>query len=112
MTDAINEALAKLEQQQDELAPAGETGLALLQSIYRNPNQPLNARMRAAIEALPYENPKLSAVAHGHFEGKDFATQLERAIERSKQPVPLLDPPAEQLLASELKKPIQRYRRF
>src|SRR6516164_530573 len=86
-----------------EDAPTGETGLALLQSIYRNPRQPLNARMRAAIEALPYENPKLSAVAHGHFEGKDFATQLERAIERSKQPVPLLDPPAEQLLASELK---------
>ena len=112
MTDAINEALAKLEQQQDELAPAGETVLALLQSIYRNPNQPLNARMRAAIEALPYENPKLSAVAHGHFEGKDFATQLERAIERSKQPVPLLDSPTEQLLASELKKPMQRYRRF
>ena len=112
MTHAINEALAKLEQQQDELAPAGETGLALLQSIYRNPNQPLNARMRAAIEALPYENPKLSAVAHGHFEGKDFATQLERAIERSKQPVPLLDSPTEQLLASELKKPMQRYRRF
>ena len=109
MTDAINEALAKLEQQQDELAPAGETGLALLQSIYRNPNQPLNARMRAAIEALPYENPKL---AHGHFEGKDFATQLDRAIERSKQPVPLLDSPTEQLLASELKKPMQRYRRF
>jgi hypothetical protein len=110
VTHAINEALAKLEQQQDELAPAGETGLALLQSIYRNPNQPLNARMRAAIEALPYENPKLSAVAHGHFEGKDFATQLERAIERSKQPVPLLDSPTE--LASELKKPMQRYRRF
>jgi len=93
-----------------EDAPAGDTGLALLQSIYRNPNQPLNARMRAAIEALPYENPKLSAVAHGHFEGKDFATQLERAIERSKQPVPLLDSPTE--LASELKKPMQRYRRF
>ena len=68
------------------------------------------AGMRAAIEALPYENPKLSAVAHGHFEGKDFATQLERAIERSKQPVPLLDSPTE--LASELKKPMQRYRRF
>ena len=39
MTHAINEALAKLEQQQDELAPAGETGLALLQSIYRNPKR-------------------------------------------------------------------------
>ena len=97
-----------------EDAPAGDTGLALLQSIYRNPNQPLNARMRAAIEALPYENPKLSAVAHGHFEGKDFATQLERAIERSKQPVPLLNGPGEELPAGELKKPFVRsnYRRY
>src|SRR6516164_4333748 len=97
-----------------EDAPAGDTGLALLQSIYRNPNQPLNARMRAAIEALPYENPKLSAVAHGHFEGKDFATQLERAIERSKQPVPLLNGPAPpELPAEELKRPFVRpnYRR-
>ncbi len=40
-------------------------------------------RMRAAIEAMPYENPKLSAVAVGYVTGQDFAAQLDRAIERS-----------------------------
>src|SRR5262249_54342120 len=57
--------LSERAQRQQRLISAGETGLALLQSIYGNPKQPLSARMRAAIEALPYENPKLSAVAVG-----------------------------------------------
>ncbi len=39
--------------------------------------------MRAAIESLPYENPKLSAVAVGHLTGQDFSNRLDRAIERS-----------------------------
>jgi hypothetical protein len=38
--------------------------------------------MRAAIEALPFESPKLSATAVFPA-GEDFASQLERAIERS-----------------------------
>jgi hypothetical protein len=45
-------------------------------------------------------------------DGKTFAEALDRALERSKQPVPLLNSPTEQLPASELKKPMQRYRRF
>jgi hypothetical protein len=40
--------------------------------------------MRAAIESLPYENPKLSAVAVGHLTGEDFYNRLERAINRSE----------------------------
>jgi hypothetical protein len=66
--------------------------------------------MRAAIECLPFENPKLSAAAIGHFDGKTFAEALERCIERSKSP-PLLNGPVEQLTASELKRPMSRYRR-
>ncbi len=65
-----------------ELAP-GETSLDFLQRVYRNPRQPISQRMRAAIEALPYEAPKLSAVAVGYITGEDFASRLERALQRS-----------------------------
>jgi hypothetical protein len=42
------------------------------------------SQFRAAKELLPYEQPKLTAVALGHFDGTSFAAALERAIERSK----------------------------
>jgi len=84
----------------------------LADSVVRGKRTLSRDQMRLLIELLPYYLPKLSAVAHGHFEGTDFASALDRAIERSKQPVPLLDSPTEQLLASELKKPMQRCRRF
>ena len=47
-------------------APAGETALGFLQAVYRDTAQPLHTRIRCAVEALPYENPKLSAVAVGY----------------------------------------------
>jgi hypothetical protein len=67
------------------------TPLDFLEAVHCNPNLPLATRLRAAIEAAPYKHPKLSAAAIAHFEGKDFASQLDRAIERSKQPVPMLN---------------------
>jgi hypothetical protein len=48
------------------------TALAYLQSIYRNPSEPEGRRMRAAMAALPFESPKLSAMAI--VERSDFAT--------------------------------------
>jgi hypothetical protein len=65
-----------------ELAP-GETSLSFLQRVYRSVRQPVSRRMRAAIEALPHEHPRLGAVAIGSMNGEDFAAMLERAIERS-----------------------------
>ena len=52
---------------------------------------------RAAKELLPYEQPKLTAVALGHFDATSFAAALERAIERSKgsPPKAALMPPVE-----------------
>jgi hypothetical protein len=90
-----------------------QNSLELLQSVYRDEEVALHVRMRAAIECLPFENPKLSATAIATMDERSFAHALERAIERSKQPVPLLNGPAPpELPAEELKKPMARYRRF
>jgi hypothetical protein len=90
--------------------------LEYLQGIYNDATQSTSTRMRAAIESLPYETPKLSATAIATLDGKTFAEALERAIERSKGPVMLNGPTIEHepLPASELKKPFVRsnYRRF
>src|SRR5215471_19280830 len=73
--------------------------LPYLQSIYRNPMEPTSVRMRAAIECLPFETPKLSATAVATMDGLDFAAALDRCIERSgiKKPTPL--PPPKQIEA-------------
>jgi hypothetical protein len=67
-----------------ELA-SGETALALLQSVYRNPQVPLPVRIRCASEALPYEAPRLSAMAVTSMTTNDFAAALDRAIARSSK---------------------------
>ena len=65
-----------------ELTPS-ETSLDFLQKVYRSVRQPMSRRLRAAIEALPHEHPRLGAVAIGSLSGQDFAAMLDRAIERS-----------------------------
>jgi hypothetical protein len=77
----------------DELAP--DNSLEFLQSIYRDIAQPLAVRMRAAIEALPFEAPKLTAIATAELNGNTFAELLDRAIERSQRPK-LIDAKSEQ----------------
>jgi hypothetical protein len=87
------------------------TSLKYLQLMYRDENQATNVRIRCAVEALPYENPRMSAVTIATMDGKTFADALERCIERSRGPA-LLNGPVEPLAAGELKKPMSRYRRF
>jgi hypothetical protein len=79
---------------------------------YRGQVQLTQQQMRAAIEALPFEVPKLSATAITSMDERSFAAQLDRAIERSKSPPPLLNGPVEQLPPSAAAKPFPRsYRR-
>jgi hypothetical protein len=114
VVDAVDEVLNRIEQQKVEPdLPEGITALPLLQLAYRGKVELTPQQMRAAIEALPFEVPKLSATAITSMDERSFAAQLERAIERSKGP-PLLNGPVEPLLPEELKKPFVRasYRRF
>jgi hypothetical protein len=70
----------------EQSLPKDIDALRLLQMVYRGEFKASPQQMRAAIESLPYENPKLSAVAVGHLTGEDFYNRLERALERSDRP--------------------------
>jgi hypothetical protein len=84
--------------------PAGTTARQFLQMVMRGEIDPVPKQMNAAKVLIEYEEAKLTAVAMGHFDGKDFASQLERAILRSQSPyVPRTLPAPEQHPASEVK---------
>jgi hypothetical protein len=65
--------------------PKDIRALELLQMTYRGEVKPTAQQMRAAIESLPYENPKLSAMAVTSMSANDFASRLDRCIERSSE---------------------------
>ena len=81
--------MGSLEQQQiiDEMngeglqVPPDVEPLEFLMAVYRDHRQPMNRRMKAAIEAAQYRHPKLSATAV--MTSDDFGDRLERAILRS-----------------------------
>jgi hypothetical protein len=83
MSERIATVLDRIKaQQQTPALPEGITALALLQMVYRGAVKVWAQQMRAAIESLPYENPKLSAVAVNYLSGDTFASRLDRAIDR------------------------------
>ena len=102
-----------MERDEQLVLPEGTTAKEALRMVYRGEIVLSPQQMRAAIELLPYENPKLSATAIATMDGQTFAQALERCIERSRGPL-LLNGTVEELPASELKKPFVRsnYRRF
>jgi hypothetical protein len=85
MLDTVEAELAKIERAAEEAQAIDHAGDALtfLRSVYQNPSIALPVRMRAAIEALPFERPSLKATA-ALVMGGDFADRLEKAIERSR----------------------------
>jgi hypothetical protein len=86
--------------------PAGCTARQFLQLVMRGEIDPPPKQINAAKVLIEYEEAKLTAVAMGHFDKSDFASMLDRAIERSRAPFvprPALLPAPEQHPASELK---------
>ena len=69
----------------EEREPEKVNLLEYLQKIYRDPTQPTPVRMRAAIEALAFENPRMSAVSVGYISNDTFAQRLDRAIDASNR---------------------------
>jgi hypothetical protein len=55
--------------------------LEFLQAVYRCPTEPMARRLRAAIEALGYVHPKLSAT---YAVSEGFGDRLERRLERAR----------------------------
>ena len=65
---------------------AAASSLEFLRAIYADPGQPMQRRLRAAIAALPFENPKMAVVAS--IKGNaGFAARLEAAIMRSRKDI-------------------------
>jgi hypothetical protein len=82
----IDRQLTRIEARQravEQVIGSVEDAHSLLRSVYSNPDVPLQTRIKAAVEAIPFELPKLAVSAV--IEGKDFAGRLEKAIARSHE---------------------------
>jgi hypothetical protein len=102
MSDTIDAVLKRIEaEQQTEVVTVADNAspLDFLTAIYRDPRQPVNRRMRAAIEAAPFIHPKL-AVSANISGGEGIASRLELAIERSRARPKLIE--AEKINAASL----------
>jgi|SRR5690242_14100124 hypothetical protein len=72
---------------EDTALPKNVRALELLQMAYRGEIELTSQQFRAAKEALPFEEPKLGAMAVGSISGQDFASLLDRAIRASGKEV-------------------------
>jgi hypothetical protein len=61
-----------------------------LQAVWNDPGVPLPLRIRAAVEALPFERPKLAAT---YSLGEALGRRMEEAIARSEGRLDVTPPP-------------------
>jgi hypothetical protein len=79
--------LVDLQTGEEQITLAADEGeLEFWDKIMRSPRQPMQRRMKAAELGAQYKYAKLGAIAVGSMNGKDFASMLERAIERTTEP--------------------------
>jgi hypothetical protein len=85
MKDTILPELELLEAKQDQPStiPKGVTAPELADMVMRGEVKLSPQQMRAMVELLPFHAPKLSSVGVGYLDASDFASRLERAVQRS-----------------------------
>jgi hypothetical protein len=69
----------------DEPIPDDVPILELAEQVARGKRKLSREQMRMLIELLPYHAPKLSAISVGYLNATDFASRLDRAIDRSER---------------------------
>ena len=87
MLDTVIGDLAEVAQEGDEPPVFDGNAHELLKATYQGRYRPTPVQLRAAMVALPFESPKLTAMAVSSLNGNDFACMLERAIARSQAPL-------------------------
>jgi len=87
MLDTVIGDLAEVAQEGDEPPVFEGNAHELLKASYQGRYRPTPVQLRAAMVALPFEGPKLTAMAVSSLNSNDFACMLERAIARSQAPL-------------------------
>jgi hypothetical protein len=82
---AYPENLKVPEEPKAELIPDNIPLPELAEQVVRGKVKLTPAQLRMLIELLPFHMPKLSAVGVGYLTGDDFASRLERAVDRSNR---------------------------
>ena len=100
MLDTVIGDLAEVAQEGDEPPVFDGNAHELLKATYQGRYRPTPVQLRAAMVALPFESPKLTAMAVSSLNGNDFACMLERAIARSQAPLTIEHQPTERPLPS------------
>jgi hypothetical protein len=84
VTEELNKIEVKRQRELASLSPDPSLSAHdYLRQVYQDPRQPVHIRMKAAIEAIAYERPRLAVTAN--IAGQDIATLLEERIRRITQ---------------------------
>jgi hypothetical protein len=79
----LDQIEAEQRQQVSELIPDNIPLPELAERVVRGKVKLTPAQQRMLIELLPFHMPKLSAISVGYLNAQDFASRLDRAIDRS-----------------------------
>jgi hypothetical protein len=81
----LDQIEAEQRQQMSDAIPDNIPLPELAEHVVRGKVKLTPPQLRMLIELLPFNLPKLSAIAVGRLTGEDFATRLDRAVEASNR---------------------------